>query len=165
MARKDDSDDEDEGGGLGGKLRVMATVLPTLLLIVGALYVFVLAPKNGGVDARAKSSSSTTASSSTPAAEKHDPGLIVAVEPITVNLSNGHYLQVGLALQATKDAGKDLSGLKAKDAIISQFSGKTVDELATTEAREAAKQDLTKTIKKLYNGEVYEIYYTAFVMN
>jgi flagellar protein FliL len=177
MAKKDDSDDEDEGkGGLGGKIKLIAMILPTVLLVVGALYFFVLAPKSDGSDpakAKAKASSSAKGSSSqddTSSDEETDgpapePGALIAVDPITVNLANGHYLQVGLALQATKDAGEEVSGVKAKDAIISQFSGKTVAELATAQAREAAKKALTKTIKKLYEQKVYEIFYTAFVMN
>jgi flagellar protein FliL len=173
MAKKDDTDDEDEGkAGLGGKLKLIAMILPTVLLVVGGLYFFVLAPKGDGAETKAKAKSSSSAKANagkedTEEAEDtpHDPGELVAVEPITVNLANGHYLQVGLALQATKDAGEEVSPAKAKDAIISQFSGKTVDELATASARESAKKSLTKAIKKLYEQKVYEIYYTAFVMN
>jgi flagellar FliL protein len=174
--KKDDAGDaegeEKKGGGLGGKLKLVALILPTVLLIAGAVYFFVLAPKS--------SSASTTAASGTAAAsgaEATDPtdeptpsstevaGKLIVVDAVTVNLANGHFLKVGLALQFNAAAGEEASGSKAPDCLISEFSGKTVDELATEEGREAAKKALLKMIRKAYEKQVYEIYYTSFVMN
>jgi flagellar protein FliL len=178
MAKKKDdaADGAEEGkGGSGGKLKLVIMVLPTVLLVVGAVYFFVLAPSGDSGTAKSGTSSSEKASAgedeATAGEEEPEPtstwveGKLVTVDPITINLANGHYLKVGVALQATADAGEEVSGSKAMDALIAEFSGKTVDELATAAGREAAKKTLVKQIKKLYEKKVYEIYWTTFVMN
>jgi flagellar FliL protein len=180
MAKKKDDATEgaEEGekkGGMGGKLKLVAMILPTVLLIVGAVYFLVLAPSGGDTAAKGKTAASATAAGEEGGEDgsEEDPapsstyveGKLVTVDPITINLANGHYLKVGIALQATADAGEEVSGAKAMDALIAEFSNKTVDELATLEGREAAKKALVKQVKKLYEKKVYEIYWTLFVMN
>ena len=49
---------------------------------------------------------------------KPKPGAVVKLDPITVNLAAGHFLKLGLSLQASADAGEDVSGAKALDAAI-----------------------------------------------
>ncbi len=71
-----------------------------------------------------------------------EPGLVVALEPITVNLADGHFLKVSIALQATIDAHEEPDGSKALDLLITQFSNRSVAELSTKEAREEMKKDL-----------------------
>jgi len=177
MAKKKDeaegADEDEKKGGLGKILKLVALILPTVLLIVGAVYFLVLAPASDSADPGSASSTSAKATSTDdpeadPAAEPAPTevaGKLVTVDPITINLANGHYLKVGLALQATADAGEEVSGSKAMDALITEFSGKTVDELATQEGRDAAKKALTKLIKKAYEKKVYLIFWTTFVMN
>ncbi|MDQ1287685.1 MAG: flagellar protein FliL [Actinomycetota bacterium] len=165
------TEDGEKKGFLGGKLKLVAIILPVLLLAGGGLYFFVFA---GGSGQGTSSSSSeacpegeTCPEDEVVAAAKHTekPGEVVTVEAVTVNLAGGHYLKVGLALQATADAGEEVAPGKAADALIAEFSGKTMDELATGEGREAAKEALLKTIKAVYEKKVYEIFYTTFVMN
>ena len=43
--------------------------------------------------------------------------------PIQINLAGGHYLRIGLALQLTDSASKEIDGSKALDATIDLFSG------------------------------------------
>jgi flagellar FliL protein len=165
-----------KGGGLGGKLKLVALILPTVLLIAGAVYFFVLAPKSTAAGANAKASASASADASGDGSgdgsgdeavpsSTYAPGKLLAVDPVTINLANGHFLKVGLALQFTADAGEEVAGSQSLDCLITEFSGKTVDELATQAGRDAAKKDLLKKIKKVYEKKVYEIYYTSFVMN
>jgi len=154
-------DTGEEGGKKGGKLKLIAIVLPVLLLVGGGVYFFVLAP---GSDSETSASASAHGEKSTPSPPPV-PGAVVEVAPVTINLAGGHYLKVGLALQATKDAGEEVPPGKAADALITQFSGRTVDELATAEGREAAKKELLTAIAHTYEEKVYEIYFTTFVMN
>jgi flagellar protein FliL len=131
----------------GGKLKPMIAAVAVLALL-GGVYQFVLAPK-----------------SEKPAAPpKPTPGAVVKLDPITVNLAGGHFLKLGLSLQATADAGEEVSGAKALDAAIEQFSGKTVTELASKGGRDKAKTALVKTVSKLYEDKVYDVYFTDFVM-
>jgi flagellar FliL protein len=130
----------------GSKLKMVIAAVAVLALLGGA-YQFVLAPK----DAKA-------------APPKPMPGAVVKLEPITLNLAGGHFLKLGLSLQATADAGEEVSGAKALDAAIEQLSGKTVSELASKGGRDKAKAGLLKTVSELYEGKVYDIYFTDFVM-
>ena len=93
-----------------------------------------------------------------------EPGLVVALEPITINLEDGHFLKVSIALQASADAHEEPNGSKALDILISQFSNKSVAELSTNEARDEQKKELVEKIKKAYEEEVYDVYFTEFVM-
>ena len=182
MAKKKDDaaegaeDGEKKGGGLGGKLKLVAMILPTVLLIVGAVYFLVLAkPSSDAAAAKGKTSTSAKATADDGSGDGSEEdatptstfvaGKVVAVDPITINLANGHYLKVAVGLQATADAGEEVSSSKAVDALITQFSGRTVDELATAAGRDAAKKALVKQLKKLYEKKVYDVYWTTFVMN
>jgi len=183
MAKKTDDEATEDGEAKGGKskLKLIAIILPVLLLVGGGAYYFLVMSKSGTTAA-----ASATADGATPAADCAEgdeeclaaaegatpepsstevPGKTVAVEPVTINLQSGHFLKVGLLLQATAAAGEEVVPGKAADCMIAEFSGKTVDELATAEGREAAKKELLKAIKKAYEKKVYEIYYTTFVMN
>ncbi len=95
--------------------------------------------------------------------EAPQPGAVVKLEPIQVNLAGGHYLRVGIALQASKDAGTDLDGSKALDATIELFSGQPVDALANKAARDRLKKRLESTLDTAYDGEVIGVYFTDFV--
>lgn len=178
MAKNKDAEAAEDGEAKGGKskLKLIAIILPVLLLIGGGVYFFVLAPKadtSQSASASGEEEGGSEEGGSEEAGEEgqaeatstESPGEVIGVDPVTINLAGGHYLKVGLALQATADAGEHVPPGLAADALISQFSGKTVDELATAEGREEAKKELLKVIKKLYHKKVYEIYYTTFVMN
>src|SRR4051794_23580568 len=84
-------------------------------------------------------------SSAKPAPE---PGKVIAMDAITLNLADGHFLKLKLALQATADAAEAPDGSKAADIAISQFSNLPVAELASNAAREKAKKDLVKKVDK-----------------
>jgi flagellar FliL protein len=99
-----------------------------------------------------------------------EPGAVVPLESITVNLSNGHFLKIGVALQATADAAEAPDGSKAKDLMIAQFSNKPVAELSSEKARNHEKAELKEKIVEAYTEEstktkaVMDIYFTEFVM-
>ena len=91
-----------------------------------------------------------------------EPGEVVKVDPIQLNLAGGHYLKIGIALQLTADA-HEADGAKALDATIDLFSGRTMDQLTRPENREKLKAELEKELEELYHGEVMGVYFTDFV--
>jgi flagellar FliL protein len=93
---------------------------------------------------------------------KPTPGEVVQLEPIQVNLAGGHYLKIGIALQAVKGA-KEVDSSKALDATIELFSGTTVEHLANAGDRAKLKQALAQELEHRYHGEVMEVYFTDFV--
>jgi flagellar protein FliL len=92
------------------------------------------------------------------------PGKVVPMDAVTLNLADGHFLKLKLALQATADAAEAPDGSKAVDIAISQFSNLPVSELSSNAAREKAKKDLTEKVEKAYDGEIMAVYFTEFVM-
>ena len=136
----------DKPGGRSRKKLIM--IVLAVLVILAAGYVFVLKPK---------------ADKPGPP-PKPVPGAVVKLDPITVNLAGGHFLKLGLSLQATADAGEDVSGAKALDAAIDLFSNRTLKDLASREGRDGAKAALVKRVSGLYDGKVYDVYFTDYVM-
>jgi flagellar FliL protein len=132
--------------GGGGKKKLIVLVL-VAVIAVAAAYLLVLKPK---------------AKPGPP--PKPVAGAVVKLDPITINLAGGHFLKLGLSLQATADAGEEVSGAKALDAAIDLFSGRTIEDLAKRDGREKAKQALIDEVAELYEHKVYDIYFTDFVM-
>lgn len=139
------------GGGKSGK---------KLVIIVA-----VLALGGGGFAAKTfllAKPKAKAASTATP-----EPGDVATLDPITINLSNGHYLRLGLALQLAKGVDKaTFDGAAALDAAIGQLSGGDQARLTTPAGRDAAKQRLTATVTSLvgYKKKVLGLYFTDFVM-
>lgn len=93
------------------------------------------------------------------------PGVVVALEPVTLNLADGHYLKLGLALQATKAAKEAPDGSKALDIAIAMLSDRPPAELTSAKARAEVKKKLVEKVDEAYEHEVMDVYFTQFVMN
>lgn len=91
-----------------------------------------------------------------------EPGEVVKLEPIQLNLAGGRYLKIGIALQLTADA-YETDGSKALDATIDMFSGRSMDQLTRPENREKLKDELEMELEELYQGDVMGVYFTDFV--
>ena len=93
-------------------------------------------------------------------------GDIVALDPTTLNLADGHYLKIGLGIQLLK-GGKATSPTfqvsQAQELTINEFSDRTVSSLSTNAARVKLQKDLLAKIKKAYPDEVYALFVTQFV--
>lgn len=147
-AVKDDKKKDDKGakkakaGGSKKKLIIIAVVV--LLAVGGGVKFFVL----GGHSAPAKP----------------QPGVVLKLDSINVNLADNHYLKIGLALQTTTKASADIDGSRALDIAISELSGQKMPDLAVPAKREKAKAALVKEVAEAYEGEVMDVYFTEFVM-
>ena len=137
------------GEAKGGGRKKLLVLVVLVVVALAAVYLLVLKPKGDGKPA---------------APPKPVPGAVVKLDPITINLAGGHFLKLGLSLQASADAGEEVSGAKALDAAIDLFSGRTVESLARRDGREKAKAALIKEISERYENKVYDIYFTDFVM-
>ena len=124
----------------GGKKKLII-ILVAVLAIGGAAYWFVLKPKPE---------------------PKPEPGEVVSMEPIQINLEGGHYLKIGIALQLTTTA-HEADGSKALDRTIAMFSGRSMDELTRKEELAKLKKELAKELEHDYHGEVMDVYFTDFV--
>jgi flagellar protein FliL len=131
------------------KKKLIAIVL-VLLLAGGGAYMF-LGKSKGAAAGPAKVKPPT-------------PGVVVTLDPITLNLAGGHFLKLGMALQATKNAVATPDGAQALDLAVDEFSGRAVDSLTSLKARHKAEAELIAKVSKAYHGDVMDIYFTAFIM-
>ncbi|MGQ0632750.1 MAG: flagellar basal body-associated FliL family protein [Sporichthyaceae bacterium] len=109
-----------------------------------------------------------------PVAGEPVPGLVVKLDPLTLNLDGGHYLKLSMALQFTEAASAgggghgggaaEPDGSQALDLAIAQLSGRKIAELNTAESRELAKEKLLQAVAEAYHHDVMDIYFTEFVM-
>ena len=129
----------------GGKKKLLV-IVAVVVVALAAAYVLVLKPKAGGAE---------------PAPE---PGVIVQLDPVTMNLTDGHFLKLTLALQATTEAKEPPVGAKAQDLAIHLLSNRDPAELSSGKARDKLKAELAKEVGEAYEGEVMGIYFTEFVM-
>lgn len=96
-----------------------------------------------------------------------EPGAVVPLDHVQINLAEGHYLRLGLSLQLTSavdaEEGGSFDGSKALDAAIEIFSGRTVEDLAKGAHRDKLKKELAAELEHRYEGEVMDVYFTEFV--
>ena len=146
-------------------------LIPALVIAVGLV--------GGGFFMGQKGDTAAAASPAEPAktaevSEEATHGPVQNLEPITLNLADGRFLKVGLALQlaevAGAEEGEELPSAKALDLAISLLGSHTMDELASPKERELVKKELSKQVAEAYldpvTGEtvVTKVYFTEFVM-
>lgn len=91
------------------------------------------------------------------------PGEVLKLEPIQLNLAEGRYLRIGIAIQGVAEGHEELEGSKALDATIELFSGRRMEELAEPKRRSELKQELVEELHERYHGDVIDVYFTDFV--
>jgi len=92
-----------------------------------------------------------------------EPGAVVVIEPISLNLAEGHYLRLGLGLQLTAEVSEEPDTARALDQAVSLFSGRPVAEVGSSEGREALRAELVTRLVEVYEGEVMDVYFTDYV--
>ncbi|GAA1907769.1 flagellar basal body-associated FliL family protein [Lapillicoccus jejuensis] len=137
--------DEEAAAG-GGKKKLIIIIAVAVLLVAGGGYFFL--GRSSGAPA---------------AAPKDEPGAVVALDAIQINLSGEHYLRISVALQMTKTAEAEVDGSKAQDAVISTFSGKPIAQVDDPTSRAKLKAQLLEKIRELYEKKVMALYFTQFV--
>jgi len=95
---------------------------------------------------------------------------IIDLEPVNVNLADGHYLRVAISLgmsageSGAAAEGEGATGLPtapAADVVLATFSGKTVDELSTLEGRIAAREAIHEGLQEFYGEEIVTVFFTV----
>jgi flagellar FliL protein len=134
------------------KSKKLMLVLPLVLALVGGAVWFFLLRGSGSEEA---------------AHEEPKPGAVVALESININLADGHYLKLKLALQASADVEEAPDGSKAQGIAGDHLTGTDMAELQTAKGRKHAQDQLTEAIVKAYEEEghetVIDVYYPEFV--
>jgi flagellar FliL protein len=142
-AKGEAGDKADKKKGKKGKKKKLMIGVVGLLVVAGAGYQF-MAPKKTPPPA---------------------PGEVVAMDATTLNLADGHYLKLAVAIELVKGkaGAADFNTSHAAELVIDEFSNRGVVSLSSNTARGAAAADLEKKIKKAYPGKVFDIFITQFV--
>lgn len=92
-------------------------------------------------------------------------GDVVPMDPMTLNLTDGHYLKIATAVQLVKGKATpaNFSSSQAAELVIDQFSNRPADSLSSNAARKKLTSELLVNLKKAYPGEVYDVFLTQFV--
>jgi flagellar protein FliL len=147
-----------------------------VIAVVGALAVFVAGGKlmGGGSTGPTKTVIKIVTTTTT-----IPVGEVVALDAITLNLSDGHLLKVGIGFQLeyekpaaaaegeaapAADSTDPTKGYaKALDIVIDELSKHTMEELSGA-GRNVAKAQLVKRLKKVTHGKIEDVYFHQFVM-
>ncbi len=181
-----DNETEEEAPPAKSKKKLIIAVVVVLLALVAAK-MFVLTPKP--LTAAEQATKAKTA-----AVELHDkcaaanglkltdpsvttttvaPDQTKVLQPndqsVTVNLSDGAYLKVGIALQLAagidpKTAKDDGLGDHATDITLKELARHTMGGLAPPAARNKVQQQLSFDVCKAYDAKILSVYFTEFVM-
>lgn len=138
-------------------------MLPAAIVAVAVLGAAFLL--RGGNESPATTASADSTTSTT--AAHADPSHVATLEPITLNLADGRFLKVGLALQLA--AGTEVEdaagfGAPALDLAIEQLTGYSSKDLASATGKNEAKDRLSEKLLEIYGGKVTGVYFTQFVM-
>lgn len=156
MAKKDKKKKDDSEEEVEEKKSKLPMIIGGLLAL-GAVYNFVLKP-----------------------APVEDPIALVDVEPIegeifelpemVINIDDDsvQYVRVAMAIvleEGTLAADFELEAAIAKDAILEDLSGRTVEQLQSTQGKQQIKEELSASLREAYGDEhVIRVLFTALVM-
>lgn len=147
--------EEVEAPAKKGKGKLMGIVVGVLVLVIaGGAYWFLMGP---GAASGAEGEAAVVEE------PEPEPGEVLAIEAISINLAGGHYLRIGLGLQQTAEVAEELNPALALDHAIALYSGRTVEEVASAEGREALKAELLAELEEAYHHEVMDVYLMDYV--
>jgi flagellar protein FliL len=166
--------DKGEGGGQKSNL------VPAVILAVG----FVVGGRMMGSSGGQAAAAAPEAAAAKEAAAGHEEELdcakedikkppteggVYKLDAITVNLKDGHYLKVGIALVLDKALDKkkleeEGSAAMALDPTIAVLGGRQKEEFESNRAIQAAKEEITAEVRPLFHCKVIDVKFTEFVV-
>src|SRR3954451_6393098 len=138
-------------------------LIPAVVVAAGLLGAAYFMSQGGGKASAAPATAGATPSTTV----KESNGEVDKINSVTINLADGHYVKLGLALQlkeGIKATEFDPQSARALDLAISTLGDHTMAQLAAANGRETVKQELNQKVVAAYNGKVTAIYFTEFVM-
>lgn len=162
--KKQQTDTDEEAESSGRSRGKMAVILLALLMAgVGTIVGGKLLGESG-----AGAQPGTTTTTTEP------PGIITTIDSITLNLADGRFLKLGLAFEVRADEEYPIQTeppdevtrgfAREVDAAITLLSGYSYDQLAGSEGKAGAKQELLQRVEAISDGAVKDVYFHEFVM-
>ncbi|MBO3129985.1 flagellar basal body-associated FliL family protein [Dermatophilus congolensis] len=155
-----DSEEDDKKSGGNKKLIIILVAALVVVLVAAGVIVMMLLGGNKEPE---------------PDPATQNGAVYAMKDPMTLNLADGKFLKVNLAIQMSKagdehlteagvDAAKGPDLSKARDAAIEILSKYKYSDLLQHEKKSEAQETLSKEVKKRYDGDVLSVYFTEFVM-
>jgi flagellar FliL protein len=165
MAKKT-TDDEGNEVPQKKKSNKMLFIIIGVLVLAAAAYFLVLKPKAEPAAAPGAAGPEAAAAAAMAAAAALPEGPVVRLDPIFINLAEGHYLKLGMGLQTMgpQNEKEPMDGALALDAAIQIYSNQDMASLTNEDMRKELKEKLVAMVTKGYNFKVSEVYITEFVM-
>ena len=178
MAKKkkaeEGSEESEAEGGKGGGGKMMPAAMISLALVAAGYFV----GGRGGGAAPAAEATVITVIAPEPEVET-----IVDLEPININLADGHYLRVAISIGMAaphEESGECGGGGRPTEkrppprppspprlppiSCSARSPARRSRELSTLEGRVAARDHLQEGLKEFYGEEVLTVFFTEFVM-
>lgn len=162
--------DQGEGANTGGAKKGKSNLVPAVVVAIGLVAGAKVMGGGGGDKSSTPAGISAEATTTTTEPE----GERVKLDSVTLNVSDGRFLKVGITLQLRHGAkvegggeGKEDTAVvwaKALDLTIEVLGGKSYQELVTPAGRESAKELLLEHLDEAYHGDIETLYFTEFVM-
>jgi flagellar protein FliL len=147
---------------------------PKRLITIGALCVLIAA---GGYVLGGRMSGGAQPAGSAIEAPDEDAAppieAFVELDPLNVNLADGHYLRVAVAIGLTDveegdghgdDDAPPIETAPASDLVLSTFLGRRMADLSTVAGRDVARHDLYEGLVDFYGDDIVSVLFTEFVM-
>ena len=150
----------------GGLLR---TVVIVFLLIGIAGIGYVVGGRGSGAPAVSPDGTDAAAAAAGEIeAETPEKGPVIELEAVNINLAEGHYLRIAVALGLSAEVElkepEEFDKAAASDVVLSTFSGMAMADLTAAPGRELAREHLLEALTPHYGDEVVHVYFTEFVM-
>jgi flagellar protein FliL len=156
MADEEKTDTKTKSKAKDGEAKKKSPMMLILLLVVGIVGGVVVSKMMGG--------------SSAPVAEPPpEAGEIATIEPININLADGHFLRISVGAQLTKkvpekaEAWVKVESPKVTDAMIKVFSGQPLEHVRSTEGREELVKELEELVMENTEKQVMKVYLGEYV--
>jgi flagellar FliL protein len=153
MAKTKKKTDEDGAKDGGMKKKLMVVILVVAAAAGGYMFT------NKKAKAAPVSSAATTTTTVAPP--------VMTLDALTLNLSDGHYLQVTPALQLSAAGAKAKMGTysaRLTNTCIMTLSEESMAGLSAPGGMSKAQKDLVAAINAIYPDTVTGVYFTQFVM-
>ena len=146
---------EKAAGGKRGML-IPAVVVAVAVLAAGAMA--------GGMIGGSGNASADTLPTEAATEEPTELGVLVQLDSVTLNLAEGRFLKLGVAVELGPDVVEEPATAPIYDEVIELFSPLTFEQLSDSAVRAQTKRDLLAALGEVYGEQIVDVYYTEFVM-
>jgi flagellar FliL protein len=151
---------EGEKAEKADKPKGKGNLVPAVVLAVGLLGGGYFMSQGGGKAASAAEAPTTSTIAL---------GEVVKLDPVTLNLADGHFLKVTMALQLGKggvaaELTKSGRAARAANIALTVLQHKTLAELTPPAARQEAQDEISTKVHEAFGEEVVSVYWLEFVM-